>query len=378
MGKKTTVQAPAADPNIGIAAEKQAQLGIDWLNESKRQFEIANDRQVGIDEVTKLVTQQQLASSQQAQHWATEDRARYTGTFQPLQDDFIQRATNWDSADRQASVAAEARADVLSAAAAGREAAQRQAAAMGISPTSGRYAGIERQGEAATALAAAGAQNVARNQVRKEGMALRGEAINLGAGLGVNPAASLGLGVQAGGAALQGGLAAAGNARANVAGLQNGYATAMSGFQNQASILGQQDQRALSAWTAQTQANSQRSSSIMGGLGSLAGIGAALYMNSSKDVKEDKRPTSGALDAVMSMPVEEWRYKQGKGDGERHIGPYAEDFQRQTGMGDGKSINVIDAIGINMRATQELAEEVRAMRRDRPKARGISPERRAA
>ena len=378
MGKKTTVAAPTPDPNIGIAAEKQAQLGVDWLNESKRQFEVANQRQVGIDAMTQRVGEQQLAASQQAQGWATEDRARYTDTFQPLQDDFIRRASEWDSPDRQASVAAEARADVMGAAASGRQTAQRQAAAMGISPASGRFAGIERQGEAATALASAGAQNAARSQVRQQGMALRGEAINLGSGLGVNPAASLGLGVQAGSAAMQGGLAAAGNARANVAGLQSGYQTAMRGFQNQAGILGAQDGRALSAWTAQTQANSQRSSSIMGGLGSLAGVGAALYMSSSKDMKEDKQPTSGALDAVMGMPVEEWRYKQGAGDGGRHIGPYAEDFQQQTGMGDGKTINVIDAIGINMRATQELAEEVRAMRRDRPKARGISPEQRAA
>lgn len=377
MGKKTSVAAPQADPNVGLAAQAQAELGRDWLAESTRQFEIANKRQVGIDDVTKQVTQQQLASSQQAQQWATQDRARYTGTFLPMQDRFIQDANNWDSAGRQQTVAAEARADVMTAAEQGRQTAQRQAAAMGLDPTSGRYAAIERTGNSGTALAAAGAQNAARSQVRREGMALRGDAINLGSGLGVNPAASLGLGVQAGSAAMQGGLAAAGNARANVAGLQGGYQTAMSGYQNQASILGQQDQRALSAWTAQTQANAQSSAGMMTGLGSLAGAALPL-MFSSKDMKENKRPTSGALDAVMGMPVQEWDYKPGAGDGGRHIGPYAEDFQRETGMGDGKTINIIDAIGINMRATQELAEEVRAMKRERTKARGITPEQRAA
>lgn len=377
MGKKTSVAAPQADPNVGLAAQAQAELGRDWLEESKRQFEIANQRQVGIDDVTKQVTQQQLASSQQAQQWATQDRARYTGTFLPMQDRFIQDANNWDSAGRQQTVAAEARADVMTAAEQGRQTAQRQAAAMGLDPTSGRYAAIERTGNSGTALAAAGAQNAARSQVRREGMALRGDAINLGSGLGVNPAASLGLGVQAGSAAMQGGLAAAGNARANVAGLQGGYQTAMSGYQNQASILGQQDQRALSAWTAQTQANAQSSAGMMSGLGSLAGA-ALPFVFSSKDMKENKRPTSGALDAVMGMPVQEWDYKPGAGDGGRHIGPYAEDFQRETGMGDGKTINIIDAIGINMRATQELAEEVRAMKRERTKARGITPEQRAA
>ncbi|MBX9594505.1 MAG: hypothetical protein K2X46_09090, partial [Roseomonas sp.] len=175
MGKKTSVAAPTPDPNVGLAAQTQAKLGMDWLEESKRQFEIANQRQVGIDSVTKQVTEQQLASSRQAQGWATEDRARYTNTFLPMQDRFIQDASNWDSAGRQAMVAEEARADVRTGAEQARETAIRQATAMGIDPTSGRFAGIERAGENAIALASAGAQNIARNQVRKEGMALRGE-----------------------------------------------------------------------------------------------------------------------------------------------------------------------------------------------------------
>lgn len=58
------------------------------------------------------------------------------------------------------------------------------------------------------------------------------------------------------------------------------------------------------------------------------------------------------------MPVEEWTYKQGVADEGRHIGPYAEDFQAATGKGDGKTINLMDAVGVNMKATQELSQKV--------------------
>ena len=379
MGKKTTVQAPAPDPNIGLAAAEQAALGREWLAESRSQFAIASARQERADAITNEVVWDQLAASRTARQWAAEDRTRYQSVFQPAQDRFIAKANDWDSAGRQQEVAREARADVLTAAEVQRGSAQRQAAAMGINPTSGRYAGVERAGEAATALAAAGAENTARSRVRREAVALQADAVNMGNGLAVNPGQSLGLGVQAGNSAV--GNTNAGNAasRANLGILQGGTQAAMSGYQAQAGILNQQYGQQISAWNAGQQRAGQETAGLYGAIGSAVGIGAGMFMRSSKDAKEDKRPARGALEAVMSMPVEEWRYKEGMGDGERHIGPYAEDFQRATGKGDGKTINVIDAIGINMKATQELAEEVRAMRgalpgKRKPQGRGVMRE----
>ncbi|PWB90923.1 hypothetical protein C5688_08655 [Methylocystis sp. MitZ-2018] len=55
-----------------------------------------------------------------------------------------------------------------------------------------------------------------------------------------------------------------------------------------------------------------------------------------------------------------------------HIGTYAQDFQRETGLGDGKSINVIDAIGVAMGAIKELSAKVDKLDRNRaPRERGI-------
>ena len=369
MFKKGGSSAPSPDPNIGLAAMKQAELGEEWLKFAYQQFDVANERQKQQDVIANQVTQQQLDTSKQAQQWATEDRDRYNNTFKPLEDQFINKAQNWDSADRQQQVASEAKADVLNNASQQRQATERNMASMGVDPTSGRYAGVERAGENATALAAAGAENNARNTVRNQALSLQADTVNMGKGLAVNPASSLGLSTSAGSAAMQ---TTAGN-NAQAAGLSSimgqGYQGAMSGYGNQANILNQQYQNQLNAW----QANQNASSSLWGGIGQVGGmLGASAIMSSSKEYKEDKRPAKGSLEALRRMPVEQWKYKDGIEDGGQHIGAYAEDFHAATGKGDGKSIPVVDAIGITMGAIQDLDKKVDALAKGRglPKRQG--------
>ncbi|MGA0525438.1 hypothetical protein ACO2WH_26715, partial [Escherichia coli] len=73
--------APAPDPNVGVAALKNAELGQNWLDFAKQQFDVGNVRQADMDALTKRVTEQQLATQDQTNQWAQEDRARYKGTF---------------------------------------------------------------------------------------------------------------------------------------------------------------------------------------------------------------------------------------------------------------------------------------------------------
>lgn len=277
MFKKGGGSAPSPDPAIGAAALKEAQLGEEWLKFSREQFGEANKRQAEQDKIANEVTKQQLDASKQAQGWATADRDRYDSVFKPLQDDFIKTANTWDSAERQQQQAAEAKADVLSNASQQRGATQRQMAGMGVSPTSGRFAGIDRAQESATALAAAGAENTSRNQVRKEGVAMRGDAINLGSGLGVNPATSLGLSSQTGSAAM--GTVSGNNAQAagntNIVG--QGFGGAMNGYGQQANILQSQYNSQLSAWQANQQASAANSSGLMSGIGSIGGMAMVAF-----------------------------------------------------------------------------------------------------
>ncbi|MGH2343373.1 tail fiber domain-containing protein [Segnochrobactraceae bacterium EtOH-i3] len=277
--------------------------------------------------------------------WAAEDRSRYQTVFIPQQDAYIKKAQGWDSAARQAQVASEAKADVMSNAAAAQQQNQRQMAAMGVNPASGRFAGQSRATALATGLAAAGAENNARSQARNEATAMQANAINMGSGLAVNPAASMHLSNGA---------------------MSSGTSAAMTGYGQQGQLLNQQYQNQLAAYGADQQAIG----GLASGLGSVAGLALGGYLKSDKDAKTDKAPADGkSLGAVKSLPpFESWRYKPGAvpGDTERHIGPYAQDFQKATGLGDGKSINVVDAIGVTMGAVKELAGEV-----DKLRGRGI-------
>jgi len=213
--------------------------------------------------------------------------------------------------------------------------------AMGVNPMSGRAINANAKAGTDGALAMAGAQNLARRGVEQQGDAMKANAINLGNGLAVNPGTSMGL---SNGAS------------------QAGFSGAMQGYGQQASILGQQHNQQMQAWQAK-QAG-------IGGIGNALGTVAGAFMfGSSKDIKHDKQPVD-ALGAVKKMPVEAWTYNKGKGDGKRHVGPYAEDFAKATGVGDGKSIDAITMMGVTMGAVRQLADKVDAM--------GAPPRRKAA
>ncbi|MEW6125025.1 MAG: hypothetical protein AB1698_20665 [Pseudomonadota bacterium] len=184
--------APKPDPNIGIAAMKSAETGEQWLQVAKEQFGVANERQAKLDALTEKVTNSQITSMEQANEWAAQDRERYIGTFRPMEDEFIETAKNWDSAERQTQVAAEAKADVLNAGAQAQAARERSLTGMGVNPNSGRFAGVAAAGDQVTALASAGAQNNARTTLRNQAVALKSDAINLGKGLPSQAAQSLG------------------------------------------------------------------------------------------------------------------------------------------------------------------------------------------
>ncbi|MCA0421941.1 MAG: tail fiber domain-containing protein [Proteobacteria bacterium] len=286
---------------MGKAALKSAETGqlmLDWM---KDQASITNN-------------------------WAGEDRARYTGTFLPLQDQFIQKATTYDTPERRAVAADQAAADVSQAAAQALGTRERQAMAMGVNPASGRFQMGTAKASTDTALATAGARNMARRQVEATGDQMLGNAINMGQGLAVNPGTSMGI---SNGAA------------------QSGFSGAMSGYGQQASILNQDYQNRYAAW--------QANQAAIGGLG--GALGTVVGLISSKKVKTNRKPVD-ALGAVEKMPVEAWDYKPGVADEGRHIGPYAEDFAKATGIGDGKTIDPISLMGVTMGAVRQLSEKV--------------------
>lgn len=352
MGKSST-SAPAPDPNIGVAALKQAETGEQWLSFAKDAFAVSQDRQKELDALTTRVTEQQLGLATDQASWARQDRQRYEDVYQPIENDFIDKATNYATDERQAQAAAEARGDVQVAAANARATTERNNAAMGIDPTSGRAQGVQASTDMAVTLAEAGAANTARQAVRDKGLALQADVVNLGKGLPASAAAGASGSVAASGTALSGTQATNGQALAAPSIVSQGYSGAMQGYAGMGSTLNQQYGLQLDAWKAQQSMAAQSAS----GIGSfLGGVAKVVPWPSDENIKHDFEdvPEGAALAAVREMPVTEWTYDPGKGDGGRHIGPMAQDFARETGKGDGRSIAPQDAIGITMKAVQDL------------------------
>lgn len=302
MGKG---KAPEADPRIGEAALLSAKTGQDYLKLMREQSKISNA-------------------------WAAEDRGRFQEKFIPLQDEYIEKARAWDSPARQEAVAAQAGATARTQMDAAAGQTQRQMSAMGVNPASGRGLETTRRSNNATGLAVLGARNTARAGAQAQGMQMLASGVNLGQGLEVNPGTSLGL--------------------ANSS-LSSGFNGAMSGYQQQGSLLNTQYQQQMSSWQAQQQAGS----SFWGGIGTLGGA-----FISDEDKKENKtKPRKSLRRSLDDMRVEEWDYKAGEGDGGHHVGTYAQDFKKATGLGNGRTIDVIDAVGVTMGAVKEISADLK-------------------
>lgn len=266
--------APTPDPAIGQAAQDNIALGREWLNFSREQFAIGNERQKAIDELTGEVGKQQLSDSKLASERATQQWDRYQKLFQPIEDRFVSDAMGYDTPERQEAAAAAAKAGVISAANQQKQQGLREAAAMGINPASGRYAGIARTAETQTALGAADAENKARMQVEATGMALREGAANLGRGATSNSATQTALGLNAGNAAVGTAMGAEGNFRANQGVMQSGFQGGIGANTSGAGIYNQMYQNQLSAWDSKNQAQA----AAIGGIAQAVGNGAGMYM----------------------------------------------------------------------------------------------------
>lgn len=95
-----------------------------------------------------------------------------------------------------------------------------------------------------------------------------------------------------------------------------------------------------------------------GAVGLAAQLGA---FGCSRRFKRNGRPVAHILPRIKALPVEAWDYHKWIEDGATHIGPYAEDFQRLFGVGDGVTIHPVDAFGVCLLAIQELTERVEAL-----------------
>lgn len=352
MGGKSST--PKADPAVGRAAEANAEIGREALQLSREQYadqKSLNDQfQPIYEQLLKAALDEQGDNAGRADsQWG-----QYESVFQPIENRMADEAMTYDSP------AEVARREGLAAATVGRQfdastaEMGRQMGRMGVAPTSSLgLQAMTDQGNA-KALATAGAVNKERSDTKLLGMSMRQEAARFGRN-------QTGTGLAASAAALQGGNSAQG---------------AMAGQTNQAAAAGQAAQGlmgtavgannssgglALNQW----QAKANAAGTATAGLGSLLGTGmmAGAMAFSSEKLKEDGTPADdqAALDGLMKVPVEDWKYKDGVADGGRHTGPYAEDMNEQFGddvAPGGLGLDMVSVSGKHHAAIRALGKDL--------------------
>lgn len=258
--------------NLANASLESAKI---WEGVAKDQLDWAKTTDTANRDLLNKVLDVQLPQLQAAFDAAQKDRQRYETVFQPIEDKFVQQAVNYDTPERRAAEAASRVADVRTQFEAQRTNAQRQLEGYGIDPSQTRYAALDLGYRAQEAASSALAANQGRKQVEQTGLALTGEAINLGKGYPSQVAQSQGIVNQTAGGAVGN---ATGVTGAGVAayGSAAPYAQlGMQGIGQSANITNMGYQNALDAYSA----NAAQSGGLWGGIGSLVGeLGSAYIM----------------------------------------------------------------------------------------------------
>lgn len=234
---------------------------------SKDQLDWAKEQYADIAPYTKAYLQSTTDTSNQEIDAAKEDRARLEQTYYPIEDQFAATASGYNTAQRAEQQSAAAQADVTASYAASRAASLQSLESYGIDPSQTRYGALDLGTRISQAASTASAATGSRLKTESTGLALEGEAINIGRGYSSNIAQSYNTATAAGSSGISAanqsystGSSAMGTPTqwgslqsSNISGALSSY---NSDFSNQ-----------LSSYNANTAA----SSSLYGGIGSLVG-----------------------------------------------------------------------------------------------------------
>ena len=186
MGKSTVSSTPAwyyeaqinSNTQAAQLAADQSQQQLDW---SKQQYA---DEAPLTKQFTQSAINQQDQQTQEAQSlWDT-----YQSRYQPIEADFAQKASTWNTPARAEQAAGSAEADVASQYDQARKAATANLESYGVDPSQTRFAALDLGTRVSQAAAMAGAGTQSRLNTEATGMALQGEAINTGKGYASNVA----------------------------------------------------------------------------------------------------------------------------------------------------------------------------------------------
>lgn len=336
---------------INAAAVANAALSKETLEFYKQVYaEGAPDRKRAADTAFKT-SEAQMASMSQNDAISKDYWDYQKNTFRPLEGGLVRDAEAYDTSARRDAEAGKAVADVGMQTDVARQASLRQLERKSVNPSSGKMLDLGNQMSMSEAAAKAGAANKARSLVETQGFARRMDAANLGRGLASSQATSAGVAMNAGNSAVN-------NAGVPLQQAQNAASMMGQGFTS--AIIGNNSAGQLytSAGQIQNTARGQDMQLLAAGMGA-----SATAFASDKNKKKNIKPVTDeqALEAVEKTPVSSWDYKDGAGDGGSHIGPMAQNVQKN--MGDkaapgGVQIDPITMNGITMAGVAALSRKV--------------------
>lgn len=294
MGKKSSSSAPAVDPSVGIAMEKQAALAEQqqaWYeNEMYPWLKAQTEKQNQYSEMDRANALenykfwQNMAQEQVNKQNALADEFydRWKTQYKPIEDSLIADAARYNTsaeAERQAGLAI---GDSATAYAAQKQALAQQMQAYGINPTAGAYQAQTRAMGVNQAAVQAAAANQARTAAQELGWNKRQQIAALGQqyignSLNATNSANNTAGTMGGlaGNALGQGNAFGQQGTQNITNLANvglqSYQALGNAWGNYGNMGMQLSNYNQNAWNATQQANAQKSAGAMGAIGTIAG-----------------------------------------------------------------------------------------------------------
>ena len=289
---------PDPDPRLGQASLEMAGAARDQLNFNRQVYEEGRPRQARMDSLAEQLVTQQMAMADEGRERSHELWRRWQNEFAPMESAFAREAGQAGGTADQEAFASRAAADFETAQAVQRGALERNMASMGVNPNSPRFMAAQRANELMAAATRAGMMNAGRQRAVDRGLALKGQAINVGRGL---PA----LGMNNDQLALSAGQGTAASSMLGnnllmqrVAGMNSGMNSSLNNMGDALSAGMAQHQSAVNATAAKN--------NMYGQLGGSALMAGAMFAASDARVKDLHRRV-GTLD--NGVPVYEFSYR---------------------------------------------------------------------
>ena len=263
MGKSS---APAA-PDYAPIAAADAQASQEQYDLGASQLQYAADEFNATEPSTLAFLNQETAASASQNAQALQSEQTYNTTFAPIANNFANEANNYNSPAQANQNAGEAETDVNNSFNAQKASSLNSLESYGIDPSQTRYQALDLGANISQAAAGAAAGTQSYLNTQATGLALQGEAVNMGQGIQNNVAQSYATAMGAGSSGIS-----SANQTSNTFTQGNSAASSMIGGAVNANNagasalnLGYQDNLAGAQFEA------QQSQSFSSGIGQLAG-----------------------------------------------------------------------------------------------------------